>query len=216
MNSKSRTSSKSHNTGHGVTGDKVASAVNYVRPIIAAVIPLVLFGVVYAYSSFVSSLPEIQRQEFIQEQATGKYEIEVTLTFTAQPDWGDYEQRSFYILASKRAGNEDDRTIASSKKPIPPGEPLLFSVAGNVVKGTNQFDVFAGVGDEELSPDETDAFGQYEESNTKSFSQQRAMRIRILKDGEPQFETTLWSQPGQPIRESITLVVKEEDNQHDH
>lgn len=196
-----------------------ASPVNFVRPIVAAAIPLVLFGVVYGYAAFVSSLPTVQREEFVQEQAVGKFEIEVTLTFTAQPDWGDYENRSFYILASRRAGDKSDRAIVSYKKPIPPGEPLLFNVEGSVVQGTNQFDVFAGVGDEELSATAADAFGAYDEepAETASFSQQRAMRIRILKDGAPLSDTTLWSQPGQPIRDSITLVVSDEDpTEHVH
>lgn len=201
------------------------SPISYLRPAIALMIPIGLFGVVFGYSSFVASLPVITHPDFTQLQAEGKYQIELTLTFTAQPDWGDYENRSFYLmtsghasLASGDASSDGDRTIVSSKKSIPPGEPLLFDVAGKVVQGTNQFDLFVGVPDDSLASPGGDDFGEAgfdlyetEPGAGATIQQQRAVRVRVLKDGVALSETTLWSEPGQPIRDSFTLVIPSEE-----
>ena len=158
------------------------------RPLLAIGIAAAILGTVEAYMLFQASLPH-PKLERIEQPAAGKFALDLTLTFAAQAD--NFEPHSLQVLF---AGQE----VLSKTDPLPPGTPVVVDLP-TLVEGQNELFIQAGVG----------------ESDSKVA---RAVRARILRDGTPIAEQTLWSEPGEPVAGAMTIDVPQaaEDAPHDH
>ncbi|MEK6233249.1 MAG: hypothetical protein N2C14_00905 [Planctomycetales bacterium] len=130
---------------------------------------------------------------FQEEKAAGAYSVEVTTTFSAQPDpfsLPSAEEEPPPSLLIRFRG----RDVLRLTDEVPAGQPIRLSVDGIVV-GDNEFYVAA-------SPplDQAD--------------QAHAVRVKILRDGRQVAERTLWSRPryraslqdGRLVTEEFTSV----------
>jgi hypothetical protein len=84
-------------------------------------------------------------------------------------------------------------------EPISAGAPVVVEHVSGIVAGANEFFVEAQPGD--------DALGAA-----------HALRVRVLRDGNPIAEQTLWSEPGLPVRGTVRIDIPSAvtEDGHDH
>ncbi len=169
------------------------------RPLLALLLCLAIFGTVGGYLR----LSEEVRQRTVQGQdaqhveiATGKFSVEVTLTFDAggasafalEPT----EETSLLVLFQ-------GRELIRSKESIAAGTPLRVEDIQGITSGMNEFYLEAHPSDQ-ASP------------------MTHAVRVRVLRDGHPIADETLWSEPGLPVRGTVRLdaALDASANMDDH
>jgi hypothetical protein len=163
------------------------------RPILALLLVVAILGGVQAYMTFQASLPAARPVQQIEAKAEGVFTADVTLTFDAEPDVFSLEPTSVLVLFRGTELLRKDATVKA-------GTPLLISDIPGMAEGRNEFYVKATPPE-----DETD--------------QSRAVRVRVLRDGIPVAEHTLWSEPGTPVEGAVQIDVPratQAEEHHDH
>jgi hypothetical protein len=156
------------------------------RPLLALLLCLAILGIVGGYLR----LSEELRQRTAQGQeahhveiAAGKFSVEVTLTFDAggasafalEPT----EETSLLVLFQ-------GRELIRSKEPVAAGAAVRVEDIQGIASGKNEFYLEAHPSDQ--APPIA-----------------HAVRVRVLRDGHPIADETLWSEPGLPVRGTVRL-----------
>lgn len=193
---------------------------SYKRPLFAMVVVGVTLGSVVLYTSFIQSLPPLPRAENLLEVATGKFDVEITLTFDAKPDTAFVLEPTSVLLTL------EGKTLLQATEPFRAGRPVLVENVSNVKVGENEFTVAVYAGDaarhsfdsQDAEPDPF-SIGSEADEDADDFAVTRAVRIRILRDGEAIAEETLWSDPGKQVEGQVSVTVPPavtDEHGHDH
>lgn len=134
---------------------------------------------------------------FERGPAKGVFAVEVTASFAASPDpfaldTGDVKAAGLVVRVN---GVEAIRSAT-----VEPGVALRAEPVAAVVEGKNELFVEASPPQDQLS-------------------RRHAVRVRVLRDGEPVAERTFWSEPGSPVAAAFPLDVPaapREEDAHDH
>ena len=152
------------------------------RPLAAILLAVLILGSVKAYMLFERSLPPPMVVSTVQQSAAGKFSVDVTLTFDAAADEFALEPLSVVI---ELQGQE----LFRSREPVPADRPIVLEDVPRVVEGRNSFFL-------KVTPADSD------------FNSERAVRVRVLRDGEPVSEQTLWSEPGGVVEGIVNVDVQ--------
>jgi hypothetical protein len=163
------------------------------RPLLTVVIAVLVFGSVKGYMLFQDSLPKPPVIQTFARQAEGSFSVEIVLTFDAAADAFSLEPTSALV----QFHGED---LLRSQEPLPAGAPIVIEDVANVVAGKNSFYVKISAADD-------------------SFNSQHAVRLRVMRDGQPLAEHTIWSRPGEPVEGVIDVDVlgqQQTSDPHEH
>lgn len=169
------------------------------RPLLAAALVVGVLGVVKLYMQFVASVP-FGVYDTAERPAEGVFAVELTLTFDAGSDGFLLDETSPVVVDFR------GRNLMEGRGPFRAGQPIIVSPVEGVVQsrdgrgGKNSFAVRIVP-----QPSERDAFALDADGASRPIS--HAVRLRILRDGVPVAEQTLWSEPGQPVQGVLTLTV---------
>ena len=155
------------------------------RIILAVLFAVGILLVVQCFTWFQASIPMAAVEQFMPERAEGKFALDVTLTFQAEPDPFDFDAVSLRI----RRGDE---VLLERREPVAAGRPVTIADLPNMTLGRNEFFVTASVPANEPN-------------------QEHAVRVRILRDGQPIARRTLWSAPGEPVQGIVVVDLPGED-----
>lgn len=167
------------------------------RPILVAVIWLVLVGGLLAYVQTRDTGKAAD--DYHLHQATGGFRLEATTTFDVEPDpfaltTNADEQPAAFLL--KVNGAEAVRLTERLKG----GAPIVVEPVPGLVEGKNELFV------EAVPP--LDQAGR-----------SQAIRVRLLCDGHPIADHTLWSEPGSKIATAFPVFIENApspERRHDH
>ena len=153
----------------------------------------------YLYLAFVASIPYAQWR-LPEREAAGVFAIEVTLTFDAGPDIYTFDETSAEVRFEGRNLLQETETIRA-------GEPIVISPVAGIAATTadreGRNELLVSVSGEESPPDEFSAG-----ANQANVQRARAIRVRVLRDGEPLADETYWSEPDGRITGTLEFVVK--------
>ncbi len=187
------------------------------RPFIAIILVGSILGSVAAYGWFVRSLPKTEVVDLELDRATGEFTVDLTLTFDAVNNAFTLEPTSILVKF-------EGQSVYHSAETVYAGTPLEIPVSG-VKVGMNEFYIEINTPDVEVGrPRNDDGFSLNLDSNEASEPVRilsHAARIRVLRDGETIADETRWSQPGQPIRDTVIVEVPDSthtgrDHNHPH
>jgi hypothetical protein len=193
------------------------------RILIAIVFSVLLIGGVAAYIRFADSVTPIPI-DVSQQPASGKFAIDVTLTFDVVKDpFSGFEPFGLQIKISEQ--------VLLTANNIRAGAPIRVDDVSEIKVGKNEFWIYAAAARDDIKAEapqpETapDPFSGFEMSNKTSVdvpltieSQlpqiDHAIRIRIFRDGtvEPVAEQTIWSKAGEAVQGTVTLHVDPDEN----
>jgi len=173
--------------------------------LLALALVIVTLGIVQAYVSFRDSIPQKERTRSIAAPASGKFGLEVTLTFDASVD-AYTKQKALVISQGETIVFEADRSLTR-------GERIVIEDISGIVAGANEFRVeaFPTMTKEATSND--DGFGGFESQDDKRSGNDQlvqpanALRLRIIRNDGVLGDSTLWSEPGEPISGIVTVQV---------
>jgi hypothetical protein len=138
-------------------------------------------------------------ESYARAPAKGIFAVEVTASFAAEPDPFalDTGKEKAAGLVVRVNGVEVLRATH-----VTPGKALRAEPVPAVLEGKNELFVEASPPPDQLN-------------------RSHAIRIRVLRDGEPVAEKTLWSEPGTPVAAVFPLDVPasapaEKDDHRDH
>jgi len=181
---------------------------SYKRPLFACVAVCVTLGSVALYAYFIRTLPPLPRAENLLEVAKGKFDIEITLTFDAEAD------KAFLLEPTSVEVSLEGEPILQETQNFRAGHPVVAENVPGVKVGDNDFHVAVYSGDAarnltNAADSESDAFslGFDQPSDEEDYAVARAVRVRILRDGLPIAEQTLWSDPGKPVEGQVLVTV---------
>ena len=154
------------------------------RPTLVVVLACVILGGVKWFLDAHSPISPARRQAEIVA-ASGEYTVELTTTFDAGPDEFGLDDVSsspslLVQLDGEEIMNRADTVLASDT-------PII--ARANVIVGVNEFFVQASPLTSDLAP--------------------RSIRIRILRDGNPIADETIWPEPGDILQGTVSLEVSE-------
>ncbi len=179
------------------------------RILFAVAVLVTIPGIVLAYLGFQASIPPPAPPVAIVQQAAGRFDLELTLTFDVAVDEFDLERRSLVV----KLGPE---LLLESQESIKAGKPFILRDVQGVTAGKNTFFVKAGVAEAPAEP--ADEFGggfsldepaEAEPPAGEAPALYRAMRVRVLRDGAPIATETIWSEPGAAVEGVFELDVPE-------
>lgn len=159
-----------------------------IRPTLAIVVSTLILGGLYTYmrarnygKAPVDALPEVV--------APGIFRLELTLTFSAERDPFAFDlENEPTVLITFRGKN-----IIRSTNPVQAGTLLQVHPLEHVVEGN----------DEQSGRNEF-----YFEILTGEDSRiARGVRFRIFRDEQVVVDRTAWSDPGEPVRGTVNLVI---------
>lgn len=159
------------------------------RPLLSLTIAVVVLGGLRWYMQ-VRDRFRVHDISSGESVAAGVFSVELTLTFNAGPDPFGLDRDNATAVEVMFRGQPLLRETGT----VEAGTPLVVSPVQGVVEGPNEFFVSATPLDE----------------NT---GLAHALRVRILRDGVPIAEQTLWSAPGQPVRGPVAVSVAREPNE---
>jgi hypothetical protein len=192
------------------------------RPLYALAAAVSILGVVAIYMKFQASVAR-PPATVVEQTATGSFDVELTLTFDAGPD-------AFSLGGDSLLVTFRNRKLLEKKDPIAAGAPITIrDVQGIVARqtsadgddaapatGRNEFYVKATPAEADLP---ADAFSTDPTGRQPAALVSRAARVRILRDGVSIGDSTLWSEPGQPVEGVVTVEVEPEpvvdEREHD-
>ena len=163
------------------------------RPLIALVVAVIILGSVEAYVQFHKSLPKPQAVQSRFQLAEGKFSVDLTPTFEARPDEFDLDPASVLV---ELHGKE----LFRSRDVVKQGEPIVIDEVPGVAEGSNSFYIKVAPGNQ-------------------GSSAMRAVRVRVLRDGQSVAEQTLWSEPGAPVEGVVEVLVprsRQAAHPHEH
>ena len=153
------------------------------RPALAVILVAAILGGLQGYMSLRDRLGPPPAQE-VETSAAGIFTLDLTLTFDAGPDPFALDVDNAPSLLVEFRGQEMLRETGN----VPAGQPIVIAPVRDVVQGKNEFFVKAVPADSNADVS-------------------RAVRVRILRDGQPISDSTLWSEPGLPVQGKVDLVV---------
>jgi hypothetical protein len=206
------------------------------RPFYAFAAAGAILAIVAGYMKFQAAVAR-PPATIVEKTAEGKFDVELTLTFDAGAD-------AFSLGGESLVVSFRDRKLIEKTEPIAAGTPLVIrDVQGIVAASSGESsddasstdassadDAASAAGRNEFyikatpaEPDrETDEFALDESPSSRPVS--RAVRVRILRDGVPIGDQTLWSEPGQPVEGVAAVEVEpapsdptvDRQSEHDH
>ncbi len=155
------------------------------RPILALMISTVILGSVWTYLK--SQSPRAtSKAEPVLQPVEGQFDVEITLTFAAGPDAYALRETDAPSLIVEHLGH----AILNRTDQIAAGASVLVEGVPHIERGKNSFFV-------RCTPREPDA------------EMARALRMRVLRDGIPVADSTLWSAPGAPCEGIVEVDIQE-------
>jgi hypothetical protein len=166
------------------------------RPILALLLSLAIFGAVAGYLRFAREVQERRAPAVAGEEsrAEGAFAVEVTLAFDAGAD------SAFSLDPAKSAAVRvkfRGRDLLQVDAPVPAGTPLQIEDVEGIVPGANEFYIEA-------------------QPANQGPPVAHAARVRVYRDGHPIAEETLWSEPGLPVQGVLRVDVPEHAAEHVH
>ena len=162
------------------------------RPALAiAVTSLILGGLAFYMSARPSGAANVPVRDI--EIAAGRFDVELTLTFDVSPDEFSLDANTAPSLLVVMEGQELLRETST----LTSGYPIVVEDVQGIATGANEFFVRA-------TPAGTSA------------QLVRGLRVRILRDGHPISEQSIWSDPGQPVEGIVRVNVTATLDMHDH
>ncbi len=174
------------------------------RPLLALIVVVVSLGSVALYRVFVDSLPPV---DFQLSPAQGEFVVDITLTFDAVDN--------SFTTTPTTLKVKFEKSVFHTSEPIRAGIPFVIPIE-NVKQGLNEFNVEVVVPDINLqgAAPTTDAFSldpDKEDASEEVYIPERAVRIRMRRNGQTIAETTKWSPPGGNFSEQILVDVPPQD-----
>ena len=170
------------------------------RPLLALLLCATIFGAVGGYLRFLHGVQAgaaAQAKIAIpEERASGKFSLEIALTFDAGGDdaFALEAAQSTSVLVQMRG-----RDLLRLEETVAAGTPVAVEDVQGIVAGANEFYV-------DVRP------------SAEALAAAHAVRVRVLRDGNPLAEQILWSEPGLPVRGTVRIEIKPsaiEDDEHD-
>ena len=152
------------------------------RPLLALSVASLILGGLWLYMTF-RPQPALAIAE-PETAAEGRVDIELTLTFDAGPDAFALDVTDAPTLLVQLRGKD----VLRRTDPILAGAQLRVEAVSGLVTGINEFFVQA-------TPQDTAA------------PVARAVRVRILRNGYPMAEQTLWSEPGELVQGVVVVEI---------
>ena len=153
------------------------------RPLLALIVVCAVLGGLRLYLQSQNARQAVA-SAWQPTEAGGKFDVEITLSFDAGPDEFALDTADANSLVVEFAG----RRLVSEKAPISAGQPILIADITGVTDGANEFYVRA-------TPQTANPLAS------------NAIRIRILHNGVPLSDQSLWSAPGAPTEGIARLNV---------
>lgn len=180
------------------------------RPLLAIIIALGILASVAAYEWFVRTLPPIEVVDLSLEQAKGDFVVDVTLTFHAVKS--DFALDDTTLLIKF-----EGKDIFRAEETIHAGTPLKIDVP-DIKVGKNEFFLEVNTPAIESAPSEDNGFSLgTEDAPGPARILSYAARIRVLRDDEEVADETIWSLPGQSIRQRVIVKIPDDSHEgHDH
>jgi hypothetical protein len=168
------------------------------RPILALLLCLAIFGAVAGYLQFarevqvrIAALPADPQEEL---SAEGKFSLEATLSFDAGADSAfSLDPAKSTSVRVQFRGHE----LLLVDEPVAAGSSLRIEDVEGIVPGVNEFFIEA-------------------QPASQGLPVAHAARIRVFRDGHPIAEETLWSEPGLPVQGIVRVDVPEHASDHEH
>ncbi|QDU92733.1 hypothetical protein [Lignipirellula cremea] len=180
------------------------------RPLLALTLGVAILGLVKFYMVFQASIPS-QQLALIPPAATGKFRVDVTLTFATSADQFALSDDSSGLQV-RLAGSELYRAVS----PLPAGEVLTIDDPPIVV-GKNEIWLKAVPADTQdfgagpaLPADDGFGFSAGEPAAAAPDLPRQlshAVRIRVQRDQAVLVDTTLWSDRGAPVEGTVPFTV---------
>lgn len=152
------------------------------RPFFAILVVVTILGGMQAYMTY-RPRPQAASAVIQETSARGSFSVEVTPSFDAGPDQFALELDDAPSLIVQFRGKE----ILSHRDAIDAGTAVTVDDVSGLVVGGNEFFVRA-------TP-----------ATLNDIS--LAIRIRILRDGSPLADQTLWSEPGEAPQGTVVIDV---------
>ena len=189
------------------------------RPLLAVGVIVVALGSVQAYITFVGSVTGGKYGRIELTAAEGRFHVNLTISFNARATVFEPES----VLFKLHGG----RTLLQIEEPVPAGTVLTIDPVEGIVEGENEFYLKVATGDVEI---EEDAAFSLSTDDTLAEStaaagpggadKSRAVRIQVFRNDQLIVEKTIWSEVGQAVDGTVTVVVPAagttDDDDHEH
>ena len=152
------------------------------RPLLALLVAGSILGGLQLYMQFRPQPKRVVHD--VEQSAAGRFTVEITLTFDAGPDAFALDPSSAPAVLLQLRGTDVVRRTDS----IAAGEQVRADHVQGIVTGKNEFFVQA-------TPQDGVA------------AVARAVRVRILRDGNPVADETLWAEPGEVVQGAVMVDV---------
>ena len=150
------------------------------RPILAVAVAVAILGGLQFYMS--SRPTPTFRKPPPEVLAEGKFDLELTMTFDAEPDQFAFDPAEATAVSVMFEGED----LIRRTETVQEGKPFIIEDIQGIEEGRNEFFV-------EATP--KDAF----ELKT------RVLRLRILRDGVVIGDHSLWSEPGTSVAGTVVI-----------
>lgn len=153
------------------------------RPLLAFLTIVVILGGLQLYMRNRPSRPEAALL-IAETAAQGQYSLDITLTFDAGPDPFALDPDAAPSLLVLLRGAE----VLRREDAVATGAVITVSDVQGLVQGANEFFVVAAPQD-------------------RSQPVARAVRVRVLRNGQPLAEQTIWSEPGEIVEGTVVVEI---------
>ena len=189
------------------------------RPLLAVGVIVVALGSVQAYITFVGSVTGGKYGRIEQTAAEGRFHVKLTISFNAHATVFEPESVLFQLHG---------RTLLRMEEPVPAGTVLPIDPVDGIVEGVNEFYLKVATGDEETEENAAfslladDAPGESTAAaGPGGADKSRAVRVQVFRDDQLIVEETIWSELGQAVDGTVTLLVPAgsgttDDDDHQH
>ncbi len=154
------------------------------RPLIALIVAAVVLGSVSLFIKHQSRILVEKAAPRASQVVKGRLDVEITLTFDAGPDAFALQGTDAPSLIVEHLGN----AILSRTDEITAGKPITISDIANIEQGGNSFVV-------RCTPQDKDPEVAH------------AIRVRVLRDGQPIADESIWSAPGEPCEGIVEVEL---------
>jgi hypothetical protein len=167
------------------------------RPLLALLLSLAIFGAVAGYLQFARAVQRRTAAETVhaaESVAEGKFSLEATLSFDAGADtaFSLDPTKSMAVRVQFRG-----RELLKIDEPVAAGTPLRMDEVEGIVPGPNEFYLEAHPANQGLPL-------------------AHAARMRVFRDGHPIADETLWSEPGLPVQGVLRVDVPKHATEQEH
>jgi hypothetical protein len=153
------------------------------RPLLTLILVGVILGGMQVYMTF---RPQPEASSTPAELlASGVFQLEITLTFAAGADPFALDVSDAPSLLVSFRGQD----LLRVSQEIEAGETVRVDQIDGVVTGANEFFVQASPRDQQATA-------------------ARAIRVRVLQDGNPVAEESLWAEPGELVEGVVAVDVR--------